>query len=67
MKANPVRGLKYGALATVLLIAILAANHWLRGEAIEADELISGGLLAFVVFGLINTFTDKIGAVFGDV
>jgi len=65
VRTSPFRGLKYGFVNALLLVAVLATNHWLRGERIEKEELASGAILAFITFGIINTFTDKIGSDFG--
>lgn len=42
------------------------ANHLIRQETINATEIVAGSILAFCLFGIIGTFTDKIGSEIGD-
>ena len=62
MRLNPVRGLKFGLGNAVLFPIIMATNSFFHNEEIIPSSLLTGAILAFLFFGLIWTFTDKIGS-----
>ncbi|WP_324262785.1 hypothetical protein U4960_06660 [Altererythrobacter sp. H2] len=66
MKADPVRGLKFGAANAILFPIVMALNNLLKGESIEPQPLIVGAIFAFIMFSLIFTFTTKFGSDMGD-
>jgi hypothetical protein len=66
VKLSPVRGLKFGLANAVLFPLIMATNSFFRNEEIVLGSLVTGAVFAFLFFGLIWTFTDKIGSSLSD-
>jgi hypothetical protein len=66
MKLNLARGTKIDALTAICFAAVTPINNFLRDEPIIVGSILTGSVFAFCVFGLIGTFTDKIGSEVGD-
>ena len=66
MRVHPVRGAKVGALSALCFAVVTPLNNLIRSEPIAWGSVISGSVFAFFLFGVIGTFTDKIGSEVGD-
>ena len=66
MNVNPSRGAKTGALTAVGFATVAPINNLLHHEAVDVSRLLVGSAFAFIVFGLIGTFSAKIGTEVGD-
>jgi hypothetical protein len=62
MNLNPIRGAKFGASSALLFPVAVALNNYLKGEKIVVGSLVVGTIFAFLFFGLVGTFTDKVGS-----
>jgi hypothetical protein len=56
----------FGGSSGISFAMITSINNWLRGEEIVQSKLWVGSTFALVVFGIVGTFTGKIGSEFGD-
>ncbi len=66
MKLNPKRGLKYGPANGAMAALVLTLNKWIRQENIDLSDIVAFAMLAAVFFGVIWTFTDKLGSDVGE-
>jgi thiamine transporter ThiT len=66
LKPNLLRGIKAGAVSGIFFAVLMPVNNWLQNQTTSSDKLIVGSVFAFLFFGLIGTFTDKIESEIGD-
>jgi hypothetical protein len=62
MSVSLVRGAKFGGGTALIFAIITPINNLIRDEPIVLESIVTGSIFAFFVFGLIGTFTDKIGS-----
>jgi len=63
---NALRGIKSGVAGGITFAILMPVNNWLQHQNTTSDKLIVGSVFAFLFFGLIGTFTDKIESEIGD-
>ncbi len=66
MKLNLQRGAKAGAVSGVTFAVLTPINNWLQHQNTTSEKLVVGSVFAFLFFGLIGAFTDKIESEIGD-